>query len=128
MAVNGVQAVEGANDTSNGRACRYRNRQEAAGRKSLEVSSETESDGDSETPRVTTRKAWSDYCSNKGRSSQSEDDMSGRVLLMLSACLREVCGRCSLGIGKLCTQTYPNSQGNLKFIWRKGSLNYLLNS
>lgn len=42
--------------------------------KSLEWSSEDEitSDG-SDTPRVTTRRAWSDYCT-KGRSSQSDED------------------------------------------------------
>lgn len=103
--MNGVQAVEGANDTSNGRACRYRNRQEAAGRKSLDVSSETESEGDSETPRVTTRKAWSDYCSNKGRSSQSEDEATGRVLLRSNVAEKCVVGlsvRCLVGSALRC--------------------------
>lgn len=36
--------------------------------------SENESGTNSAIPRVTTRKAWSDYCSNKGRSSNSEEE------------------------------------------------------
>uniref|UniRef100_A0A1B6MM91 Uncharacterized protein n=2 Tax=Graphocephala atropunctata TaxID=36148 RepID=A0A1B6MM91_9HEMI len=44
------------------------------------MSSDTESEKDcSERPRVTTRRAWSDYCTNKGgRSSMSEEESNGK--------------------------------------------------
>ncbi|XP_054277384.1 histone-lysine N-methyltransferase, H3 lysine-79 specific isoform X4 [Macrosteles quadrilineatus] len=73
--VNGLAIENG--DAVNGRACRYRNRRET---KSADQSSETESEttDSSELPRVTTRRAWSDYCTNKGRSSQSEEESTGK--------------------------------------------------
>lgn len=72
--VNGLAIENG--DAVNGRACRYRNRRET---KSADQSSDTESEttDSSELPRVTTRRAWSDYCTNKGRSSQSEEESAG---------------------------------------------------
>lgn len=72
--MNGV-TLEGSNETSNGRACRFRNRSEI--KNPVEWSdSESDTDGGG-VPRVTTRRAWSDYCSNRGRSSLSEDEPGG---------------------------------------------------
>lgn len=73
--MNGV-AIEGSNETSNGRACRFRNRTEL---KNPEQWSDSESETDGgDIPRVTTRRAWSDYCSNRGRSSLSEDETTSK--------------------------------------------------
>lgn len=79
VTVNGVSAIVNGAENTNSRTCRYRNRREI---KSADHSSETESETDSsEIPRVTTRRAWSDYCTNKGRSSQSEDETSPPVCI-----------------------------------------------
>ncbi|XP_046661209.1 histone-lysine N-methyltransferase, H3 lysine-79 specific isoform X3 [Homalodisca vitripennis] len=74
---NGVTTVNGVlMESEGGRSCRYRSRREVKTEVSgCDQSTDSESETDSlERPRVTTRRAWSDYCTNRGRSSQSEED------------------------------------------------------
>lgn len=64
---------------TNGKATRgERARREV---KAIDWSTDEELTSDnSETPRVTTRRAWTDYCS-KGRSSQSDEDNNNSMFI-----------------------------------------------
>ncbi|XP_066158714.1 histone-lysine N-methyltransferase, H3 lysine-79 specific-like isoform X1 [Euwallacea fornicatus] len=64
------QLKNGEDESSNSNS-RYKNSKRDF---SKHVDSSTESDSNDSNYGPTTRKAWSDYCSNKGKSSQSEDE------------------------------------------------------
>uniref|UniRef100_A0A1B6E1Y7 Histone-lysine N-methyltransferase, H3 lysine-79 specific n=1 Tax=Clastoptera arizonana TaxID=38151 RepID=A0A1B6E1Y7_9HEMI len=70
-----VDVLNENNGVVNGRTARDRARRDL--NKQLDSNStdtESEETDSSDLPRVTTRRAWSDYCTNKGRSSQSEEE------------------------------------------------------
>lgn len=74
---NGITVDVSSDSNSNvsGRTARDRARRDLT--KQLDsntTDTESEETDSSELPRVTTRRAWSDYCTNKGRSSQSEEE------------------------------------------------------
>ncbi|XP_044766335.1 histone-lysine N-methyltransferase, H3 lysine-79 specific isoform X2 [Coccinella septempunctata] len=74
------QLKNGEDENSNSRSStRDRSRRDLSKPLPPESSSDSDFDDQDSSYGPTTRKAWSDYCSNKGKSSQSEDDSKSQT-------------------------------------------------
>ncbi|KAL3290226.1 hypothetical protein HHI36_023583 [Cryptolaemus montrouzieri] len=70
---------EDENSNSNSRGSRERAKRDLSKQLVQESSSDSDFDDVDSNYGPTTRKAWSDYCSNKGKSSQSEDESKSQT-------------------------------------------------
>lgn len=66
--------LKNGDDDSNTRGSRERAKRDLAKQLANDTTSDSDYDDQDSTYGPTTRKAWSDYCSTKGKSSQSEED------------------------------------------------------
>lgn len=79
-----MNAIEDTETNSSTRSSRERARRDLSKQLSTDTTSESENSdldiGNNEFVGPTTRKAWSHWCSNKGKSSQSEEEINGQWL------------------------------------------------
>ncbi|XP_045482093.1 histone-lysine N-methyltransferase, H3 lysine-79 specific isoform X2 [Harmonia axyridis] len=73
------QLKNGEDENSNSRSSRDRSRRDLTKQLPPDSSSDSDFDDQDSNYGPTTRKAWSDYYSNKGKSSQSEDDSKSQT-------------------------------------------------